>query len=115
MARVRDQLTAKIASWRYAPEALKTREEVKAEEKAAAEERKAIKKFQANWKGLWKKVAEAMQKLVNTRLLLEGKATSINEKRETSKMDLEIADLINAEKAKNAKPSAGSATADLLA
>jgi hypothetical protein len=49
-----------------------------------------------------KKIAEALQKLVNTRLLLEGKATSINEKRETSKLDLEIADLIAAEKAKNA-------------
>ncbi len=52
-----------------------------------------------------KKCAEALQKLVNTRLLLEGKATSINEKRETTKMDLEIADLISAEKAKNALKS----------
>lgn len=52
-----------------------------------------------------KKCAEALQKLVNTRLLLEGKATTISEKRETSKMDLEIADLISAEKAKNATKS----------
>lgn len=52
-----------------------------------------------------KKCAEALQKLVNTRLLLEGKATTISEKRETSKMDLEIADLISAEKAKNALKS----------
>ena len=49
-----------------------------------------------------KKLSESLQKLVNTRLLLEGKATSIAEKRETSKMDLEIMDLINQQRAANA-------------
>lgn len=49
-----------------------------------------------------KKLAEAMQKLVNTRLLLEGKSTSINEKRETTQQDLEIAELLRAEQAKRA-------------
>jgi hypothetical protein len=49
-----------------------------------------------------KKLAEAIQKLVNTRLLLEGKATTINEKRETTPLDLEIRDLISAQKAENA-------------
>ena len=47
-----------------------------------------------------KKLAEAMQKLVNTRLLLEGKANSIVEKRETTQQDLEIQELLNAERAK---------------
>lgn len=49
-----------------------------------------------------KKLAEAMQKLVNTRLLLEGKSTSINEKRETTQQDLEIAELLRLEMNKNA-------------
>ena len=48
-----------------------------------------------------KKLSESIQKLVNTRLLLEGKATSINEKRETTKTDLEIMDLINQQRAAN--------------
>lgn len=47
-----------------------------------------------------KKLAEAMQKLANTRLLLEGKANSITEKRETSQQDLEIAELLRAEQAR---------------
>ena len=47
-----------------------------------------------------KKLAEALQKLANTRLLLEGKSTSISEKRETTQQDLEIAELIRQEKAK---------------
>lgn len=38
-----------------------------------------------------KKLAEAMQKLANTRLLLEGKSTSITEKRETTLEDNEFA------------------------
>ena len=54
-----------------------------------------------------KKLAEAMQKLVNTRLLLEGKSTSINEKRETTQQDLEIAELLRAEQVKR---NAGSQT-----
>lgn len=48
-----------------------------------------------------KKLAEAIQKLNNTRLLLEGKATSINEKRETTPLDLEISKLIEEQKALN--------------
>jgi hypothetical protein len=47
-----------------------------------------------------KKLAEAVQKLVNTRLLLEGKANSISEKRETTQQDLEIAQLLRVEQAK---------------
>jgi len=37
-----------------------------------------------------KKLSEAMQKLANTRLLLEGKSTSISEKREVTKEDSEF-------------------------
>lgn len=47
-----------------------------------------------------KKLAEAVQKLMNTRLLLEGKANAITEKRETTQADLEIAELLRLEKAK---------------
>ena len=47
-----------------------------------------------------KKLAEAMQKLANTRLLLEGKANSITEKREVSPVDLEIQHLIEQEQSK---------------
>ena len=47
-----------------------------------------------------KKLAEAMQKLANTRLLLEGKANSITEKREVSPVDLEIQQLIDQERNK---------------
>jgi hypothetical protein len=46
-----------------------------------------------------KKLAEAIQKLMNTRLLLEGKANSITEKRETTQQDLEIAELLRVEQA----------------
>ena len=48
-----------------------------------------------------KKLAEAIQKLVNTRLLLEGKATNISEKREITQQDLEIAELLREQKAMN--------------
>lgn len=48
------------------------------------------------------KIAGALNKIVQTRNLIEGKATAINEKRETTQQDLEIMDLLNAEKAKNA-------------
>ena len=37
-----------------------------------------------------KKLSESLQKLVNTRLLLEGKSTSISEKREKSSEDNEF-------------------------
>lgn len=47
-----------------------------------------------------KKLAEATQKLVNARLLLEGKANSITEKRETTQADLEIQELLRIEEAK---------------
>lgn len=49
-----------------------------------------------------KKLAEAFQKYANSWMLLKGKATSINENRETTQSDLEIIDLIQAERAKNA-------------
>ena len=49
-----------------------------------------------------KKLAEAIQKLMNTRLLLEGKANSISEKRETTQQDLEIAEMLRAERVKQA-------------
>jgi hypothetical protein len=54
-----------------------------------------------------KKLAEAFQKYVNTVLLLEGKATSITESRKTDSVDLAITDLINEEKAKNARIEQG--------
>jgi hypothetical protein len=41
-----------------------------------------------------KKLAETIQKLANTRLLLEGKSTNITEKRETTQTDLALMDLI---------------------
>ena len=49
-----------------------------------------------------KKLSEAMQKLVNTRLLLEGKSTNITEKRETTQQDLEIQELLRVEQGKRA-------------
>ena len=49
-----------------------------------------------------KKLAEANHKFVNAWLLLKGKATTISENRETTQQDLEIAELISAERAKNA-------------
>ena len=47
-----------------------------------------------------KKLSEALQKLANTRLLLEGKANSITEKREISPVDLEIQQMIEKERNK---------------
>jgi predicted RND superfamily exporter protein len=52
-----------------------------------------------------KKLSEAIQKLVNTRLLLEGKANNITEKRETTQADLEIAEMLRAEQAKQSTQS----------
>jgi hypothetical protein len=54
-----------------------------------------------------KKLAEAFQKYVNTVLLLEGKATSITESRKSDSVDMAIAELINEEKAKNARIEQG--------
>jgi hypothetical protein len=48
-----------------------------------------------------KKVAEAYQKFVNTWQVLQGKASSITESHSKDGMDLELIDLLNAEKAKN--------------
>ena len=45
-----------------------------------------------------KKLAESIQKLVNARLILEGKANSISEKREVTQQDLEIAELLRLER-----------------
>lgn len=50
-----------------------------------------------------KRIAEALSKIVQTRQLLEGKATAINEKREITQQDLEIIELLNIEAAKNEK------------
>lgn len=47
------------------------------------------------------KLANAVAKLVNARQLLEGKANSIIEKRETTQQDLEIVELLNMQKAQN--------------
>jgi hypothetical protein len=47
-----------------------------------------------------KKLAEAVQKLVNTRLVLEGKANNILEKRETTQQDLEIMEMLRVEREK---------------
>jgi hypothetical protein len=52
VAAQRDYLATKIAAWKYAPEALKTRAQVKEEERQAAVERKAEKLFLGNWKRL---------------------------------------------------------------
>ena len=53
-----------------------------------------------------KKLAEAIQKLMNTRLLLEGKANTISEKREVTQADLEIAELLRTERAKQSSTPA---------
>ena len=50
----------------------------------------------------FKKIADALYKVVQARHLLEGKATAISEKRETTQQDLEILELLNMEKARNA-------------
>ena len=49
-----------------------------------------------------KRLAEAIQKLVNTRLLLEGKANNINESRQVTQQDLEIAEMLRVEQVKQA-------------
>ena len=49
-----------------------------------------------------KRIAEALYKIVQTRQLLEGKATAISEKRETTQQDLEIMELLSMEQARNA-------------
>ena len=49
------------------------------------------------------RISNSLYKIVQTRQLLEGKATSINEKREMTQADLEILELINVEKARNAE------------
>ena len=48
-----------------------------------------------------KRIADALYKIVQTRQLLEGKATVISEKRETTQQDLEIMELLNMERARN--------------
>lgn len=48
-----------------------------------------------------KKLAEAVQKYVNTALLLEGKATSISESRRSDTMDVGLAALLAEEEARN--------------
>ena len=48
-----------------------------------------------------KKISEAIAKLVNTRLLLEGKANSISESRKASPVDLEIMALIDEQRKQN--------------
>lgn len=47
------------------------------------------------------KIAGALNKIVQTRNLIEGKATAINEKRETTQQDLEIMELLSSERARN--------------
>ena len=54
-----------------------------------------------------KRIADALYKIVQTRHLLEGKATAISEKRETTQQDLEILELLNMEKARNAEIEQG--------
>lgn len=49
-----------------------------------------------------KRLSEAFQKYVNTWSLLKGKATTITETRQSDGMDLEIVDLLNEERARNA-------------
>jgi hypothetical protein len=48
-----------------------------------------------------KKVSESVQKLSNTWLLLQGRATGINESRQSDKMDEDIAALLMQERKKN--------------
>lgn len=50
-----------------------------------------------------KRITEALYKIVQTRHLIEGKATAISEKREMTQQDLEILELLNMEKARNAE------------
>lgn len=64
-----------------------------------------------------KKLAEAYQKYVNTILLLEGKATSITESRKMDGTDVELMELLNEEKARNARieQEKGALSADHMA
>jgi hypothetical protein len=54
-----------------------------------------------------KRLAEAFQKYANTWNLLKGRATNITETRSSDGMDLEIVDLLNEEKARNARIEEG--------
>ena len=47
-----------------------------------------------------KKLSEAFQKYANTWMLLHGKATNINESRQTTQQDLAIAEMLRAERVK---------------
>ena len=59
-----------------------------------------------------KKISEAIAKLVNTRLLLEGKANSISESRKASPVDLEIMALIDEQRKVNDMHDANIANAE---
>lgn len=50
-----------------------------------------------------KKLADAYSKYVNAWLVLQGKSNDIRESRETTQFDLEIMDVLNSQRAKNAK------------
>lgn len=50
-----------------------------------------------------KKLADAYSKYVNAWLVLQGKSNDIRESRETTQLDLEIMDVLNSQRAKNAK------------
>lgn len=50
-----------------------------------------------------KKLAEAVQKYTNTWLLLQGKANSISESRTKDTTDIELIELLNEEKMRNAR------------
>ncbi len=56
-----ERLRRLIASWKYAPEALKTREAVAAADKDAKAARASALLFKRNWKDLWKGVADAIR------------------------------------------------------
>lgn len=48
-----------------------------------------------------KKLSEAFQKYANTWMLLQGKATNINESRHTDSMDIELNELLNEQRIRN--------------
>ena len=50
-----------------------------------------------------KKLADAYSKYVNAWLVLQGKSNDIRESRETTQLDLEFMDVLNSQRAKNAK------------
>jgi hypothetical protein len=56
-----EMVTAKIASWKYAPEKLQTREEVTEAKKAAQADKAAWSRFYSAQKRLWKDVADAIR------------------------------------------------------